>query len=540
MKFKLFIKRIFKGLSVGVSRFLYAFFAAVALWGVISVDIINEDLSELTTALSFGLVFGLLLSVLIILIVERTRFEKRGLWFSLTSIIPSAICAYIVYRMGFDNKYLQMGYFGLITSFVSLILFILCRGNKRENIIGYLLKSLLVSFAISGILCGGFSTSIAAADFLIFKFKDIYKVYSIVNLFILIVVGINLFLSYIPRKEDEITLPKIFKVLVLYVALPVYLLLISILYIYFIKILVTWNLPSGEINWFASFASLFFVFFLFCLRPYTEKIAMLFKKYAPYFIIPVIAVQTLAIVIRINAYGFTTPRFISVVLVFISLLFALFEILGKKSEKVFLKIAIIAIIICLTPINVIDIPKANQVNRLHNALLRNDMLNDERDTIIPNPNVNEDDKQIIIGSYSYLLYVAGEKPAYIDSKKNYSYDYKKLFGFEEEMEGKNIYVHYSSNIDYDISEYSYIKKVDINYDKSQTVKTIDFYDGTKYEIDIVSIIKEIYDEHGTNSEELPVIELDENHALIVNHLSADYNEMQEINYYYLEGYILKK
>lgn len=531
MKFKDFIGKILKGLQSGISRFAYAFLSSVALWAVISYNIIIEDFTKFSTALCFGLVFGMLLSVLIVLTLERLGREGRRLLYSLISIVPSAACVAVIYNKGFDDAYLQMGYFGLITAFVSLIVFVLCYGRKKETIAGHLIKSAVVSCAISGILCAGLSVCIAAVDYLIFGFSNIYKVYAIVNFFILLVAGINLFLSYIPEKGDDITLPKIFKVLVLYIALPVYLLLIAILYIYFIKILVTWHLPSGEINWFASYASLFFVFFLFCLRPYEEKLAVLFKKYAAYFIIPVIAIQTFAIYIRINAYGFTTPRFVSVVLVLISLLFALFQIIWKKPEKVFFAAASITLIVTLTPFNIIDVPKNDQIGRLHAALVRNNMLDTEKNEIIPNPNAAEEDREMIIGSYSYLLRAAGKKPDYIDKLEN-KYDYEKIFGFEERAAGKNIYCYYSSEVDFDISEYSHIKRVFFGNKRMPQDEQPWF--------DVPSIIENFYDEYGSNHNKVPIMPLDNEHALIIESLDATLSDTGEIIFYNLSGYILTK
>lgn len=538
MKLKQFIGNMSAGLRQGVSRFVYAFFSTVALWAVISHSIITEDFSKLSTALSFGLVFGLLLSVLIVLTTEKTRFNEKGLLFSLISILPAISCVVVIYNIGFENEYLQMGYFGIITAFISLIVFLLCRDSQKNIIIPHLVKSLIVSYAISGVLCAGFATCIAAADYLIFGLNDIYKVYSTVCLFIAIVVGINMFLSYIPRKDDEVSLPKIFKVIVLYAALPVYLLLIVILYVYFIKILVTWNLPSGEINWFASYASLFYVFFLFSMRPYEEKLAVLFKKYASYFLIPVIAIQTLAIFIRINAYGFTTPRFISIVLVFISLLFALCDIIKKKPEKVFWVSAIIALIVCLTPFNIIDIPKNDQINRLHAALVRNNMLNDEGSKIIPNPDISEKDKEIIIGSYSYVQRAAGKLPDYIENIEK-KYEHKIIFGFTKNTESQTEYCYYSSNVDFDISGYSYI--VDYNSYKKGDEKVIEseYLDST-FEIDSEALIKKLYIEYGNEYSSLPIIEIDATHSLIIKHLNANITPEQEIEHYSLEGFILIK
>lgn len=536
MKLKHFIGNMSEGLRQGVSRFVYAFFSTAALWAVISYSIITEDFTKLSTALCFGIVFGLLLSVLIVLTAEKTRFNEKSLLFSLISIIPAAACVLVIYNIGFDNDYLQMGYFGIITAFVSLIVFILCRDNQKNKIIPHLVKSLIVSYAISGVLCAGFSICIAAADYLIFGLDDIYKVYATVCLFIAIVVGINMFLSYIPGKDDDVSLPKIFKIILLYAALPVYLLLIAILYVYFVKILVTWNLPSGEINWFASYASLFYVFFMFCLRPYEDKLAVLFKKYASFFIIPVIAIQTLAIIIRINAYGFTTPRFISVILVFISLLFALFDIIEKKPEKVFLASAIIALAVCLTPLNIIDIPKKDQINRLYTALVRNNMLNDEGNKIIPNPDVSEKDKEIIIGSYSYVQRAAGKLPDYIENIEK-KYEHKTIFGFTKNTESQREYCYYSSKVDFDISGYSYI--VDYNsYKKGNETGVESNYLDSTFEIDAEALIKKLYNEYGNEYSSLPIIEIDAKHSLIIKHLNANITPEQEIEHYGLEGYIL--
>ena len=136
------------------------------------------------------------------------------------------------------------------------------RGENRDLAFPKLVTSWIFTEAICIVLSIGLSTCIAAFQLLIITWDDIYKLYLIVLLFVNAVCFTNIFLSFIPKKDIPVQKSKVLRAFVLFAGLPLYMLLLAILLVYLAKIVITRNMPVGEINWFASFASLFFIFFL--------------------------------------------------------------------------------------------------------------------------------------------------------------------------------------------------------------------------------------------------------------------------------------
>ena len=315
------------------------------------------------------------------------------------------IIGFILIKANYDSLYTLMAYAGIIISMVCFIFFVLMRGENRNFTFPRLVTSLVFSAAICGVLSIGISTCIAAFHLLIFDWDNIYKVYLIFNLFIWVVVYINVFLAFIPKKDILVPQSKIFRAIILFAGLPLYMLLIAILLIYLAKIVITWNMPVGEINWFASFASLFFIFFLLSVMQYTEKAAKLFARFGGYLLIPVLIMQAIAVFERINAYGLTTPRTVSLVLILISILFIIGSIvIPKHLNKIPLISGIIVLFFTITPCNIIDMPVASQTRILKTVLTENNMLKDNK--VIPNPDIDKSDAQKILSAYQYLKYDA--------------------------------------------------------------------------------------------------------------------------------------
>jgi hypothetical protein len=247
-----------------------------------------------------------------------------------------------------------------------------------------------------------------------------------------------LFLSGVPKAGEPITLPKVVKILIGTIGLPIYLLLIAILYVYLAKIIITWNLPSNQINLYASLAALFFILFYFTLGSYrTEnKLIDLFMKWGKFALIPIILMQLYAINLRVSAYGITTLRYISIILVSIVLVFLVLAIVkkGKYLKGIFVVIATVAIIFTYTPLNVIDVPDRVQYDRLITILEQNDMYQNGK--VIANSNASLANQAEITNIFEYLVNSGGTKIPFIKTfidKVGYrgydSVEFGKTFGF---------------------------------------------------------------------------------------------------------------
>jgi hypothetical protein len=448
-----------------------------------------------------------------------------------------------------------MGYTGIMIATLSIIIYFCYKQNNKLVIVPHLVKSFVFSGFVCGIIEAGLSICLWAVNSLIFEIDDVYKYFAVIAVFIWTILFINLFLSHIPTKETQIRIPKIFKILALYAALPVYLLLIFILYIYLGKIAVTLKMPVGQINWFASFASLFFVFFFFTIRQYIEenKLARLFAKYSGYMIIPVIFVQVLAMYERLNAYGLTTLRYVSVVLNTIALLFAVFAVIknGRHIGKIFIVLGVVSLLVTITPLNVLDIPNINQESRLKNILIANNMYDNGK--VIPNEAIDKQTKIKITSSYEYVKNNSGKKSNLVTQYKEV--EFKKVFGFSQEYENdyrnndRNRYGYFSYSYDY-IDTNGYTKLYENNDAKEKARQKKDQFDknilsfdiGTeKIEYDFSKEIERLYAENGLNSSNIKMIyEISDKHKIYIKSINFKVDENDNIKISYIDAVILER
>ncbi len=535
MKFKEFLKSFYVNVKEGISRFLVAFICSMLFFLTLSYDVIfatfsYDFITPLCMTYALVAVFSVMLKV-----AQEYITDKITPVIQYVLSAAAGVTAFILIKYNFESLYMIMAYTGVIIAIICFIFFVIMRGENSALAFPRLVSSLVFTTAICGILTVGILICIAAFQLLIFTWDNIYKLYLIVSLFIWVICFINIFLSFIPKKDVPAPQSKIFRSFVLFAGLPLYILLIAILLLYLGKIVITQNMPIGEINWFASFASLFFIFFLLSVMQYDQKLAKLYVKYGGYFLLPVLIMQAIAVFERINAYGLTTPRTVSLVLIIISVLFIACSLIKPKCLNLIALVSgIIVLIVTVTPLNIIDIPIKSQTDILKTILIKNDMLKDGQ--IVPNPNVSGKDAQRIISAFEYLKYDAKKLPDFVsDSDKSY----QEIFGFTNNYdsdieESNSIYHQFVTKDSVDITDFDKMVKC-YTYDDVLKFE----HNGQNYRIDLKELGKALYDTYGTSNEELDIYKIDENVSLYFKSLSCEIDG-DEVVYCYFDGYALLK
>jgi hypothetical protein len=424
-------------LANGIRRFAFPFAYTVLITIVSSISIIKDANTEPLTRIILSLAFGFFASILLTLLSERYVIKLNKYLFQAFSVAAAAGCWFLVKNFDTD-VYVTMGYLGITFAVVACIIFFLYNEYNKDLLAPHLLKGFIFSGAVAAILQGGLTLCIVAFNAIITEIPDMWKYLAILGVITGVLVAVNLFLSGVPKNGETIVLPKVVKILIGTIGLPIYLLLLAILYVYLAKILITWNLPSNEINLYASFAALFFILFFFTLGSYKEdnKLISLFMKWGKFALMPIILVQLYAIHIRVSAYGITTLRYISIILVSIVLAFLMLAIVnkGKYLKGIFVVIAAAAIVFTFTPLNVVDVPDKVQYNRLVGYLEANDMYQDG--TVIAKKDIPLNDKREITNIFEYLVNSGGDSIDLINGFKNENgyrgYDseaFRDTFGF---------------------------------------------------------------------------------------------------------------
>lgn len=530
-----FIKSLYLMFKSGISHFVFAFFGSVVIFILTTIQIFTEEELKNIIRIILALSFAVILSVAAQIVSQRFKFQPRAdLIQKLVSALTFVPCYFIISDI-FDNSYVVLGYFGILITIIATALFFLITDGNNHVLIPHILKSGLLSAFISLIFFGGITLCLFAVNYLIIEINSIDKYIFSVLAFAGLVLFINLFLSLIPYDESELKIPKAFKIIVYYVAFPIYLLLLVVLYIYLGKILFTLVMPGGQINLFSSFALLFFIFFHFTILQYNTSITSFFNKYGGYVLLPILAMQAVAVYIRVNAYGLTTARWVSILLTLTALIYLIMSLIkgGKYTKYVILFFVAVCIVSSVGPFNLLDVPVYEQTTRLEAVLISNGML--DNGIITPNANISDEDKKKISSSYNALVYEK-KAPSYLNNGN----DFNKTFGFE--TSDVNIYPNndiryinkYRSYDEIDISGYKKYYLINANMDEYKDRCYVNI-NGGKYDI-----TEKILLISNDSPDSAMIIAIDDNIMLYLNYLDYSINKDGKIQYFNIEGFAILK
>lgn len=412
-----------------------------------------------------SLFIGMIFSLLMILSFEKKN-KNNSIIITLASILVTVII-YLYLPLLSSDSYVYLAYFGIVVAILSLILFVLYKLDDNEKIFAYLFSKLIYCWIISLTLLVGLFICVAAFDYLILNIQDVYKIYLSIGIVCEVFINGCLFLSYIPNGES-LTISKPYENVVHKVAFTLYYILVVILYGYLLKVVITFNMPVGKINWFASFALLFYCFFYLSGLYLDKGIGMFHKKYGGLVLLPIFLMQSIAIYIRVNAYGLTFWRITSIIFNIIALSFIISSFIKVNRRWVFVFISLIILLVSISHFNLIDIPIYQQEYLAKKVLIKNNMYVDDK--IISNSEISSEDKEVIRQAYLYVRYSESNKANLF---KDISYDsFESTFGFSldsNETNNKEKYdycYYYREDENYDIAQYSQLTLIEV-YDSDE-------------------------------------------------------------------------
>lgn len=412
---------------------------------------------------SYGLVFvfAIFLYAFIKLFNEGLRnfYDLKNLknnnLLKIISYVITLPMLYGIYELVFDekgplNNYNdRFVYFTLIAALVVASSFI-AKFSYHEDYVVYvakILKAFIISNIYSFIVFVGMSSIVFAMNSL-FNFNFGSIVYLRLGIISFILFNVITFFQDFPKVRDSFTdykYPKAFKILLVYIITPLVIIYTLILLIYFIKILVLWQIPNNLIVnlviWFSSFA----VIYLFFLSR-VDSIAFInkFKVIFPISLFPLLAMMFFAIYLRISEYGLTENRYIVIAAglwVFLSLIYYIFY-RNNSNITIPIFLAIIILITGIGPASAIKLSTRSQNARFERLLKENNMIAGQ--FINSDVNVESSVKNQIIDIVSYM-----DKRDRIEELKYLPKDFKlseenftRVFGFSNKIEDKT-YLGYS-------------------------------------------------------------------------------------------------
>ncbi|UWG99151.1 DUF4153 domain-containing protein [Dehalobacter sp. DCM] len=302
-------------------------------------------------------------------------------------------------------------------------------------------KAFFTSGLYSAVLSAGLAAIIAAVNVLLFTVNR--DSYSYMLTLIWVVFATLYYLSLLPRFNPETDMereglanakhyPKFLHILVSYILIPLVSIYTLILLAYFIKILVTFKWPSGQLGPMVLIYSAAGLLIFVLASLIDNRFAVLYRKVFPKVLIPIVIMQLISVGIRLNAYAVTESRYYVT-------LFGIFSIVVgvilsikpvTKNKYIALLAACFAVISIIPPVDAFTVSRTSQIQRLENYLRTAGVLAEDN-TLQPKENVDEN---IRIETTNILQYLEGRSSlkyiAWLPEDFNPYVDMKTTLGFE--------------------------------------------------------------------------------------------------------------
>ncbi|MEI8216669.1 MAG: DUF4153 domain-containing protein [Eubacteriales bacterium] len=272
-------------------------------------------------------------------------------------------------------------------------------------------KSAFTSVLFSGVLSGGLAAIIAAVDILLFKVNT--NAYAYMFTIVWVLFATIYYLSLLPnfnkfgeegnvKLEKAISYPKFLEILISYIAIPLISAYTLVLVAYFIKILVTFNWPNGQVAIMVLFYSAIGLVVFVLSSSIENKFNIFYRMTFPKILIPIVVMQLVSVFIRINEYGITESRYYVVLFGIFSIIIAVILSIWPIKRNKFIAIiaAILALISIIPPIDAFTISRNSQISRVEIMLQDQGILKDQK--LYPKADVPKQTKAEVTSILSYL------------------------------------------------------------------------------------------------------------------------------------------
>lgn len=433
----------------------------------------------------FSFVVGAFLAVVIQFLIERFKDVKK---YRLLLYLINLVLAFVYYHFMTNDRMSDDTGIRFVVIVFSLFAFYLYIPSSKDefnfgNIAIVHFKSAFTALLYGIVLNLGIFAIIGAIDILLFKLDNKTYAYTadIVFTFFTPVYYLSLLPIFNSKEENDIRknelsamYPRFLDILVSYIAVPLISIFTVVLIIYFIKILVTWVWPVGQVGpMVLGYAAV--GYFLYILGSnLTNRFTTVYRKLFPIILIPMVLMQMLSVYIRVESYGITESRYYVILFGIFSLVTSIILIFRKNKNPNIIVIlsAIFAIMSIMPFVDAFTISRVSQTNRLEEILNRNSMI--KNNLIVPNSAISDDDKNEITNISNYLnrmgyLQDLRYFPEQYKSQDAYYRDFDKIYGFYPYYKSyyseigpvKYMYAMLDQNAQLDISGYDRYIKVSI-------------------------------------------------------------------------------
>ena len=420
------------------------------------------------------LLFGSIFITAMFEMLYEKYFYKQNRWLvrGIYSVITFAVSIIFFVEYLRTNDYYNVYYFTLIP--IAIVLFLLIPIlKKKENKEKYL-QSVFSNFVITGIFAAvlwvGIEIILTTVNYLFFNSGDslffrltMYSFWFIAEIF-----GASLFLSLLKKPDDDLEnykFPSIFNLLIKFVIIPLIVIYTGVLYIYMAKAVISMQLPKGLISHLVLWYTAFSVAVMILITPFTQKDKFFenFKKYFPYFSIPLIFASLFAVFQRTYQYGITENRYYVLISIF-WLLFCMILYIGKMNiTGIFISLITCLVISVYTPLSAKNVSNFSQSQRLKRMLVKYGALKDGKISKITQKLTNKQGNEV----YTAIDYISARQGSSVKNlglKNSAGKIYQTSHDLEKDLGIKDSWrEYYSYGIEDDDDRESYDERKVITY-----------------------------------------------------------------------------
>ncbi len=474
MKLLMAIRNKLGGVANAIIRFPVTFLLLICVAVVISVSIENHhDYGIELISLTFAVFCFLVPQAL------SERFAKKimtKIVFYITAAAISVGTYLLVRNVGEVNTIVLVNTgVAVFALFIAFIWIPSIKGSADFNVVFMsVFKSFFTSAFYSSVLWGGISLIIIAVDTLLVKLNG--NIYGHTANIIWVVWAPMLFLSLIPvfGKEDADNekvkkaseYPKFLEIVLSYILVPLASVYTFVLLIYIMKTVIggSWNDNLLEPLMLSYCIAILLLYIL--LSRLENRFAVTFLKVFPIFLTLIAFFQIVSSSITVSSFGIVHSRYFVLMFGLYSVICGiLLFIFPVKKNGIVAVLAICFAVVCITPyLNSFSVSIASQRSLMNNTLEKNNMLSEN--TIIPNPDIPDNDKLIISRSVAYFSSIDKiEVLGYLPENYNDYDNFKNTFGFKIQdtfIPGENFEKYYEliKKEPFEITGFDYMSLID--------------------------------------------------------------------------------
>ena len=399
MKLKHTIFLLYGKCRAGICRFAVSSFMSLITFLYLSAGMCQSAVFRLNLAEALAL--GTVFAVLPVLFFERkqARLGRREMGICAGSTLLFIVLNACLLPPVLYDDYADLALSGEAAAMVfgGFCCMLECKG--RERAVLALLCLLLKAAAAALLLVGMLELCKNAFSLLLLSLPPAWN--GILNFLFIFMMGWQVFLGLLPDREKQMPDMTSLEKFLSYLVLPVYGVLLFILYANVLKILSEGILPVAEVHWYVSLALLGYVIFYLCLQKKNKhKLIQGFLHWGGVLFIPLLFLQFVCIWTRYEAYGLTWRLVLSLLCLACGIYTLVLGYLQALPRRLFLVLAAGSIIFSLTPLNIIDLASMEQQARIMQLLQKSNMYV-QGEIVSANPRIK--DAEEIKSAYDYLM-----------------------------------------------------------------------------------------------------------------------------------------